>query len=57
MPLRLRKQRQRGVLASPTLSLPQHHIIKDIKKHSFYLKPGDKRWGDKHWHGSVRARR
>ena len=22
---------------------PQHNIIKDIKKHSFYLKPGDKR--------------
>ena len=21
----------------------QHNIIKDIKKHSFYLKPGDKR--------------
>ena len=22
----------------------QEDIIKDIKKHSFYLKPGDKRW-------------
>ena len=34
----------------------QEDIIKDIKKHSFYLKPGDKRRAKQASRGSVPAR-
>ena len=35
----------------------QEDIIKDIKKHSFYLKPGDKRQPSRRWRvsGTVRS--
>jgi len=32
-------------------------IIKEVKRHSFYLKPGAKRRVSKPWHESVLARR
>jgi len=35
----------------------QEDIIKDIKKHSFYLKPGDKRRAKQALAGSVIARK
>jgi len=34
----------------------QEDIIKDIKKHSFYLKPGDRRRASRRWRVNVRAR-
>jgi small subunit ribosomal protein S21 len=32
-------------------------IVKDVKRHSFYLMPGEKRRVNKHWFKSVPAKR